>query len=172
MTDELKPEFKYYPGAYDDGGAFEPSNAHCEVCDRPCGWRYTGNIYSNSCPDTVCARCLSDGSLFDWVGSEFMQLQDVDFSDHVGAESRRDVMLRTPGVASFNPFTWPVVDGEPMAFLGVGDRDAFWAIPQCRDAMQAMWRDVLGEELPGPTPYLLIFKRLTTDRYGCALNLD
>ena len=55
MSDD-QPYFRFNPGAYEDGRSFERSSDVCEVCSRPCVWKYTGGVYATEEP--CCLRPL------------------------------------------------------------------------------------------------------------------
>lgn len=163
-----QPNFRFNPGAYDEGRSFKPSNERCEACSRPCIWEYTGSIYALSKP-TICARCIADGHLSSFLGDDEFSLHDVDIS---GAEPslRQEVLQRTPGVACFNPFQWPVLDAKPLAFMGYGEDEGLIAVPDVRVALEESFAE-FGWDF-GPTPYALIFKEPDGTRYRVVIDLD
>ena len=163
-----QPHFRFNPGAYEDGRSFKPSRANCDVCARPCVWEYTGGIYALTEP-TVCARCISEGRLGAFLGDESFALHDIVIS---GAEPAlaAEVLQRTPGVACFNPFDWPVLDAKPLAFMGYGEDEGLIAVPGARAAIKDAF-GTFGWDY-GPSPYALIFKEIDGDRYRVAIDLD
>ena len=166
-----KPVFRFHPGAYEKDRAFELSDDLCTVCERPIVWRYTGQIYTAKLePDAVCARCVASGALLDWLECPTLQLHDAVLQDRVSPELGEEVFGRTPGFATFNAFTWPVVDGQPLAFIGYGDEAEVWDDPAIQAVMKENWRQDVGEELKGPTAYLLVFKSL--DGQTCCAITD
>lgn len=169
MTDPRKPHFRFYPGAYSVDAAFVPSTDACGVCREPCGWRYSGNIYAVTHPEIVCAACIASGRLLAHVGD--MSLQDVELDDADPA-LEAELMQRTPGVASFNPFTWPVIDGAPLAFVGNGDDPALQQIAAARAAVKRAAKEIGSDDCELPTPYALIFRTLDGERYEAALDFD
>jgi len=52
------------------------------------------------------------------------------------------LLERTPGVACFNPFEWPVLDSMPMAFLGYGEDEGLLAIDAVRSAINETFAEV------------------------------
>lgn len=160
-TDADKPHFRFHPGAYEEGRAFEASDAICTVCERPSVWRYTGLIYTAKPePADLCARCIASGALMEWLDSPTAQLHDSHCTDPITSDHGEELFGRTPGFATYNPFAWPVVDGEPLAFIGHGEKTELWDDPMIQAAMKATWLKDVGEELEGPSEYLLIFKSL------------
>lgn len=79
-------------------------------------------------------------------------------------------MQRTPGVACFNPFDWPVLDGKPLAFLGYGDEPGLSDQPDVRAAVAREFA-VHGVEAEA-SPYALIFKEIDGSRYRVVLDSD
>jgi uncharacterized protein len=168
MSDD-QPYFRFYPGAYKEGGSFEPSSDLCNVCSRPCAWKYTGAIYGRDI-STVCARCIASGELCGSGGGKDYGLHDIQIN---GAEPslEAEVLQRTPEVTSFNPFEWPVIDGKPLAFAGYGQDKSLLAIPAVRSAIEAAFEEI-GQTCDGPTSYALIFKEIDGDRYRAVIDLD
>ena len=165
---EHQPHFRFYPGAYEKDGPFEASTDVCEVCSRPCVWKYTGGIYATEEP-VVCARCIANGELGNFLGKRF-SLHDIGMN---GAEPslEDEVLRRTPGVASYNPFDWPVLDGKPLAFLGYGEDKRLLASPAGRSAIKAAF-EAIGQTHEGPTSYALIFKEIDGERYCAVIDFD
>ena len=161
MTSD-QPFFRFSPHAYEEGRSLARSGETCDVCARSCGWKYTGNIYSAARPGTVCARCIADGRLG-------YDLHDISI-EGAGPELAEEVLQRTPGVACFNPFDWPVVAGRPLAFIGYGEEKALRALPAVRAAMDDAFGT--GASHYGPSPYALIFKELDDERYRVVVDLD
>lgn len=167
-ADDDQPFFRFNPNAYEHAKVFEPSTEVCESCARPCVWKYLGGIYAEKEP-TVCARCIADGSLANLLGDDRYTLQDVELAG-AGQEFEREVLQRTPGVACFNPFEWPVLDAKPMAFIGYGEDERLIAIPAVRTAMESAFAQ-FGWDF-GPSPYALIFREVDGDRYQIEIDLD
>ena len=162
-----QPHFRFNPGAYEDGRSFERSNDVCEVCSRPCVWKYTGNVYSTEDP-VVCACCIANGALGKFLGD--FSLHDVEMS---GAEPslEKEVLQRTPGVACYNPFEWPVLDAKPLAFVGYGEDQCLLDIAAVRSAIEAAFGEI-GRKFDGPTSYALVFKEIDGERYRAVLDFD
>ena len=169
MSDD-KPFFRFNPGAYDTGRSFKPSDEPCGVCARPSVWLYNGVLYAAGPQPTVCARCIADGRLDAHFGEAGFGFHDMAL-DEVEPELTEEISSRTPGFATFNPFTWPVIDGVPLAFLGYGDDAGMWNIPAAREAMVEAFM-ALGDELAGPTSYALVFRQVEGDRYRVWVDLD
>ena len=165
-----QPHFRFNPGAYGPRRSFERSSEACEVCSRPCVWKYTGNIYAKVEPAVVCARCVADGELRKFLGDKHFSLHDIEMS---GAEPglKEEVLQRTPGVACYNPFEWPVLDAKPLAFVGYGDDQDLLDIAAVRSAIEAAFGDI-GQKFDGPTPYALIFKEIDGERYCAVVDFD
>lgn len=168
MSDD-QPFFRFNPGAYEEKRAFERSSDACEACSRPCVWKYVGGIYALTEP-IVCARCIANGELGRLLGDDQFSLHDVEIHD-VDTTLKQEVLQRTPEVACFNPFEWPVIDAIPLAFLGYGEDENLLAIPEVRSAIESAFAE-LGWEFEGPTPYALIFKEVEGDRYRVTIDLD
>jgi uncharacterized protein CbrC (UPF0167 family) len=168
MSDD-QPYFRFNPGAYGDGRSFEQSSDICEVCSRPCVWKYTGNIYATKSP-VVCARCMANGKLAKFLDDEGFTLHDIEMS---GAEPslEKELLQRTPGVACYNPFEWPVLDAKPLAFVGYGDDQNLLDIVAVRSAIEAAFEEI-GRRFNGPTPYALVFKEVDGQRYRAVVDLD
>ena len=114
MSDN-QPFFRFHPRAYELDGVFEQSSAACDICDRTSEWSYKGNIYSEFRP-TICARCIAENRVREVAGEDF-SFHDTDL-EGARPELAQEVLQRIPGVSCFNPYRWPVVDGEPLAFIG------------------------------------------------------
>lgn len=168
MSDD-QPFFRFYPGAYEEGGSFEASTDVCEACSRPCVWKYTGGIYATESP-VVCARCIANGDLGKFLGGKRFSLHDIEMN---GAEPslEDEVLRRTPGVACYNPFEWPVLDAKPLAFAGYGEDKNLLAIGAVRSAIAAAFGEI-GKTFDGPTSYALIFKEIDGERYCAAIDFD
>jgi hypothetical protein len=164
-----KPYFRFNPGAYEVGRSFELSSDVCEVCSRPCVWKYIGGIYAIEEP-IVCARCIASGELGRFLGDGPFSLHDADID---GAEPslEKEVLQRTPGVASYNPFDWPVLDAKPLAFAGYGGDQNLREIVGVRSAIEAAFGE-MGREFPRATSFALIFKELDGERYHAIVDLD
>ena len=170
MVSDDQPYFRFNPGAYGDRRSFERSSEVCDVCSRPCVWKYTGGIYAKEEPAVVCARCIATGELGRFFGEKHFSLQDIGIS---GAEPglEKEVLQRTPGVASYNAFDWPVLDAKPLAFVGYGeDRDLF-DIVAVRSAIEAAFEEI-GQKIDGPTSYALVFKEIDGERYRAVVDFD
>ncbi|WP_119302731.1 CbrC family protein [Dongia deserti] len=164
-----QPYFRFNPGAYEDGRSFERSSDVCEVCSRPCVWKYTGGVYAMESP-VVCARCIANGELGKFLGDEHFSLHDIEIS---GAEPRleKEVLQRTPGVACYNPFEWPVLDAKPLAFVGYGEDQGLLDIEAVRSAIDAAFEEI-GRRFDGPAPYALVFKEIEGERYRVVIDLN
>ena len=168
-----KPNFRFHPNAYE--ACFERSSEACDVSGEPCRWRYTGNIYGPPITDdlTLSAKSLAAGSLANLTGEDGFSFQDVDFEDDVAESLQSEIFERTPGVASFNPFTWPVLEGFPLAYIGTGAEYRFWKNKSVRIAMQSAW-EVLELEIPlsEPNESILLFQTLDKKHYRAVVDLD
>ena len=170
MTDD-QPHFRFHPGAYLPRGSFEVSTDVCEVCARPCTWKYTGCVYIAGDDPLVCARCIADGRLAEaFFQDGHCSLHDINLT---GADPalEDELLHRTPQVSSFNPYPWPVLDGTPLAFVGYGEDEDLIRLPEVRQAIDEEFKSV-GWKFEGPTPYALIFKELDGERYRAVLDLD
>ena len=84
------------------------------------------------------------------------------------AELAAEVLYRTPGVASFNPFDWPVRGGgEPLAYVGVGDDAALRRDPS---VIAAIAEAADGEDVLGSCA--LVFRTLDGATTSAVLDLD
>jgi uncharacterized protein CbrC (UPF0167 family) len=168
MSDD-QPHFRFNPGAYEDGRSFERSSDVCEVCSRPCVWKHTAGVYATESP-VVCARCIANGELGRFLGDKHFSLQDIEMS---GAEPslEKEVLQRTPGVASYNAFKWPVLDAKPLAFVGYGEDQDLLDIAAARSAIEAAFGEI-GRKFDGPTSYALVFKEIHGERYRAVVDFD
>jgi uncharacterized protein len=164
-----QPYFRFNPRAYEEGRSFERSHEVCDVCSSPCVWKYTGGIYAIEEP-IVCARCIANGELGKFFGDKHFSLQDIEMS---GAEPslEKEVLQRTPGVACYNPFDWPVLDGKPLAFVGYGEDKDLLDIAAVRSAIEAAFGEI-GRKFDGPTSYALVFKEIDGERYRAVVDFD
>src|SRR5262249_54244537 len=142
VTDQ--PHFRFYPDAYGEDGAFKASNELCDVCERPAVWLYTGEIYVAGEPPSVCARCMASGALAARLGRDAFALQDI-VIDGADEELANEVLFATPGVASINAFEWPVVEGEPLVYVGAGDKAALKHNTRAQRAIIAAFAEIGGE---------------------------
>lgn len=170
MDDPAKPNFRFHPGAY-DAGVLKREGGPCEVCGRAGAWMYQGVVYSVRDEVLVCAQCISEGRLLGFLGEPKFQLQDVEI-EGVGVDLRDELLRRTPGVESFNPFNWPSLRGMPLAFVGHGEAAGLWSDPGAKAAMQAAWRERMGDVLDGPSAYLLVFRELDGGAWRAEVDLD
>ena len=168
MTD--KPFFRFFPKAYEIDGVFKHSTEICESCQQPATWLYVGVIYTQRDPK-ICARCISSGALDAFFGEGLYGFQDSRFVN-VDRDLSDEVLRRTPGVASFNPVDWPVLNSKPLAFFGYGDSEDVWKNPGAITAMNKKWLAYAGESLEGRTPYLLVFKEIDGPEFVSVLDLD
>jgi uncharacterized protein CbrC (UPF0167 family) len=166
---DQKPFFRFHPECYENG-TFKRTGETCVTCGESAQWIYDGSIYSACDKKRVCAPCISDANLKNLFGTDYW-LHDIEFSDEVGAY-RMEVLQRTPGFPMFNPIVWPVQQNIPMSYLGVAEERRFWEDHNCQRAMIDFWREETGDELNGPTPYILVFRALDHTRFGFALDLD
>jgi len=164
-----QPHFRFYPNAYAEGGSFKRSDETCDVCERQAVWLYTGEIYLEDEPPSVCARCLASGALRQRLPDDSFVLQDVVLE---GADEAltNEVLYATPNVASINPFEWPVSDGEPLSYVGVGDDPSIKRNAKAQRAITEAFSD-LGEEGGHPS-HALVFKRLDEDDYTAVIDMD
>lgn len=169
---QTKPHFRFYPGAYADGGPFELSDTACEACDQPCTWRYTGGVLALLPPQNICAGCIAAGNLDKLLDNRRYQLADIDIEDETVSETlAQELLNRTPGVASFNPFVWPCMDNIPMAYVGTGDDQVLASDPAAIEATRVAFA-AIGWDDNGPSPYALIFRELDGERLRAVIDLD
>ena len=105
------------------------------------------------------------------MGEDGFSLHDIDFED-IDPGLQEELLCRTPGVACFNPFSWPVIDGMPMAFLLYGDeKSELWELPTVKDAVRLAFGDWPWD---GKTPgsYVLLFKQTDGDQYRAVIDPD
>lgn len=167
MSDQ--PHFRFYPNAYADGDAFQRSDQVCDICEREAVWLYTGEIYIEGEPPSVCARCMASGALRERLPADSYVLQDIVLEgadEHLADE----ILLATPSVASINPFEWPVIDGEPLAYVGVGDAASLKGNTRVQRAIAEAFAD-LGEG-GGHASHALVFKRLDEDEHVAVIDMD
>jgi uncharacterized protein len=164
------PHFRFYPNAYAAGGYLGRSDKACDLCHRPCGWRFKGCIYAIEKLETICARCIVSGALANHCGDEHFSLHDGEMED-ADPTLAQEVLQRTPGIASFNPFTWPTLDRKPLAFVGHGDAPETVAIPEARAAIAAAFAEIDWEPAE-ESPYALVFREIDGPRYRAVIDLD
>lgn len=170
MDASRQPQFRFYPGVYADGGPMERSDVPCDVCRLSCGWRYTGSIYAVAKLEHLCARCLADGRTGAGLNGADFTFHDIRLNG-AAPEPARELMQRTPGVACFNPFVWPVLDGMPLAYIGVGDDPALIALPEVRVAIAAAFSEI-GWDLEEQSPYALLFREVDGNGWRAVIDLD
>lgn len=168
MTD--KPAFRFHPDAYAHQ-CFEPSDALCAACGRPCVWKYTQHIYALPPePAAICARCIADGGVARAVPEGDYGLHDFSFDEEPSEALAVEVERRTPGFATYNPFVWPVRNGEPLAFLGFGADAPLAHEAKVKAAIAALAQEMGADEIkPGDA---LIFRTLDGAAYVATLDLD
>jgi uncharacterized protein CbrC (UPF0167 family) len=174
-----RPYFRFHPKSYDDGG-FIFSKQKCDVCSKPCILEYAGGIYVAGDEPRCCARCIHSGGLTSYLhgkGRFFAKkrdyaLQDIEFSDpEIDSNLKDEILLRTPSVASVNPFTWPVISSKPTIYLGRGDDDELWQKPEIQAAMAQYVLVELGDEdHTGPQAHIMVFKHFFEDQYAFAID--
>jgi uncharacterized protein CbrC (UPF0167 family) len=164
------PFFRFNPGAYQEGRAFVASRDSCDICRLPCVWRYRGNLYSAARPTSLCARCIAAGRVATFVPDRYFSFHDIELIDS-DPDLSDELLRRTPGVACFNPYQWPVLDRTPMAFIGYGDDPALMNDVGARDAMVMAYEEN-GSVFEGSSSYLLVFKEIDGSRYRAVMDLD
>lgn len=163
-----KPKFRFFPRAYEIDGVFERSRQPCSICETPAEWLYVGSVYSVKNDGLEpCALCVSAGRIGEALGGASYSLRDADLSDDVNSELETEIMERTPGFATFNPFDWPAIDGLPLAFLGYGDEACF----KGNKGVDAAIRQA-GDNSGFPSYYALIFGTLDGATYKAEIDLD
>jgi len=163
-----QPHFRFYPNAYAEGGPFKRSQQACDVCGRQAGWLYTGGIYMEGEPPSVCALCMASGALRKHMPADAYLLQDI-VLEGADEDLANEVLLATPGVASLNPFAWPVIDAEPLAYIGVGDEAALKANASAQRAIVEAFAE-RGEA--GHPSHTLVFKQRDKDQYVAVIDMD
>ena len=166
--DQQRTQFRFHPNAFTNENVFEPLEVKCEVCGKCSKWRYKGPVYGKKISN-VCPECIGNGK-FCTVADAV--LHDIDL-EKVDPEVAEEILTRTPGVACFNPYQWPVIDGLPLAFIGYGDEPTFVSCIEAQKAIKAAfsfygWNFEEGTA----TPYALIFKQLDGPRYQAVIDLD
>lgn len=167
MSDPDQPFFRFNPRAYEPGRAFKASDEPCGHCARPCIWEHTAGVYAVN-EAILCARCVAAGGLEALFGGRY-SFHDVEV-ENADPALEAELLQRTPGVACFNPFEWPVIDGMPLAFLGYGEEADLLAIPEVEMAIAAAFEDFGWDG--GPSPYALIFKQVDAPHYRVVVDLD
>ncbi len=132
-------------------------------------WRYIGEIYMEDEPPIVCARCMASGALRARLPAESYVLQDI-VLEGANEELANEVLLATPSVASINPFAWPVIDGEPLAYVGIGDDVSLKNDAAAQRAIARAFAD-LGEAA-GHSSRALVFKALEAEDYVAVIDMD
>ncbi len=169
--EEEKPLFRFYPGAYDEGGPLIVSEDRCDCCGNPCVWKYAGNIYARE-KFAVCAGCIGSGAIQSLFAKDGYSLHDIEFEFEVPRELADEVLERTPGVACFNPFVWPIHNGKPMVFIGYGDSPKLAKNAAAIEATENAFRALGAEGVSGPSPYALIFQELGGEVLRAVIDMD
>lgn len=170
-----QPHFRFFPGAYEfgvDGEAvFKRHNGPCHCCGMRDIYAYQKRPYwIRRDEPVICAQCIADGRLGilidngDNYSMHDCQIEGVS-DDNPDIE---EIEQRTPGFATYNPFDWASIDGEPMAFMGYGDEEKWKYVGEARAAMC----ETYGGQDAYPSPYFLLFKELDGNRYRATLDLD
>jgi len=165
---EEKPHFRFYPGAYEDGGPLVASLETCGCCGEPCVWKYTGNVYARE-KVTVCAGCIAADNLSN-VFKDGYSLHDVELEQDVEDTLNDELFGRTPGVACFNPFEWPVADGAPMVFVGYGEN--LTKDPDAIAATKIAFTELGWHGDSRPSTYTLLFRPLNGGAMRAVIDLD
>ena len=121
--------------------------------------------------ETCCLRPLHrERRAGQLLGDKHFSLHDIEMS---GAEPslKMEVLQRTPGVACYNPFEWPVLDTKPLAFVGYGEDQNLLDIAAVRSAIEAAFGEI-GRKFDGPTSYALVFKEIDGERYRAVVDFD
>ncbi|MEL6569871.1 MAG: CbrC family protein [Pseudomonadota bacterium] len=174
MSSDLKqPHFRFLPRAYELDGVFEKTDATCPVYQKPAGWRYVGSIYSNFRGEIQPgAQSIFERKLGSALGDDDYTLHDAEFSDALNADLEAEILQRTPGFPTYNPFTWPVRDDFPLAFIGYGDEAWVKDDKKARAAIAAAGQTLGEEDWDYPTSYALIFRTLDGETYAAEIDLD
>ena len=165
-----QPTFRFFPRAYETDGVFSRTDEPCEVCRQPCTWRYRGIIYVTGRTPLTCASCIGDGRLAEFLKPRGFVLHDIQLEE-VDETLADELLQRTPGVPSFNPFHWPVVERVPLVFIGYGDDQRIWGNADARAAIVAAFGE-LDSNCDGPSPYALVFQTLDSTRYCAVIDFD
>mgnify|MGYP000477343869 CR=1 FL=1 len=173
-----QPYFRFYPGAYEEG-VFEQTGESCEVCETPGAWMYQGVVYGLSpAADTrFCATCMKTGLVYGFLGDakeNWIGFHEWFFtSDDVDDALSDELMYHSPSPSSWNPHGWPVVNREPLVYIGRGDDKLFADNPAVRAAMRKEQDATWPGETSDPVPqYYMIFQSLDGAIYKAALDLD
>ncbi|MGB7372840.1 CbrC family protein [Pontixanthobacter sp.] len=165
---EEKPDFRFYPTAYDNGGPLVASLDKCDCCRNRCVWKYTGNIYAQG-EAIVCAGCIAAGNL-NTLFAKGYSLHDIELESDVEQNVGDELFDLTPGVACFNPFEWPVANRMPLAFIGYGE-----TLKECEEATkatEAAFAKIGWPDEKGPSNYALLFRPITGGPMRAVIDLD
>lgn len=132
-------------------------------------WLYSGEIHLEGTPPSVCARCLASGALRRRLAADSFVLQDI-VLDGADEELAAEILYATPNVAAINPFEWRVREGEPLAYVGVGDEASLKHNANAQRAIGRAFVDI-GEKT-GHASHALVFKRLEEDEYVAVIDMD
>ena len=168
QRNDERPSFRFYPGAYEEGGPLKASNRTCDCCGKPCVWEYIGNIYGQG-EAVVCAGCIAAGNL-GTVFPKGYSLHDIELEQTVPDALSDELLGRTPGVACYNPFNWPVSGGAPMVFVGYGE--ALAKDPEAIAATQAAFNALGWDDAAAPSSYALLFRPLHGGAMRAVIDLD
>lgn len=142
------PSFRYHPDPVGTGSAL-PTGAHCDVCDRPAGYRYDGPL-SGRAVGVLCLRCIADGAASTALALDGRPAEFTDASlgapDDVPQGVVDEVAQRTPGFTGWQQERWLYHCSDAAAYLGrVG-----WDDVQDRpDAVDSLVSDLLDLGVDG-----------------------
>ncbi|MEL6540662.1 MAG: CbrC family protein [Pseudomonadota bacterium] len=170
-----KPHFRFFPNAYDFGAdgeeVFKRETGPCHCCGMRDIYAYQRSVYwLRRDKPVISARCIADGTmaglLFEGQTYSFhdCEVEGLDWD----SPEVEEVQSRTPGFPTFNPFDWPSIGGEPMAFMGYGDEEKWKTVPEARAAM----KEANEGQDRFPCPYLLIFKEIDGPRFKAVIDPD
>jgi len=136
-TNKELPKFKYFEDPYKLNIIKRDDNIRCHCCNKLTGYNYEGVIYSVHDVSNVCPWCIANGA----VGEKY----DATFHDCVYDESQlfdkssvSEVMERTPGFPTWQPFTWPIRDGDFCMYVGDIGWDEIKVLPDSEDVIREL----------------------------------
>jgi uncharacterized protein CbrC (UPF0167 family) len=173
-----QPHFRFYPGAYHDR-RFEQTGESCDVCETRNAWLYQGAVYGLPPASDVrfCASCLKTGLVYGYLGDApdaLISLNEWSFTtDDVEDALADELLYHSPSPAIWNPHQWPVINREPLVYMGRGDDPMFRNRRDIADAVfreqQTIWP---GESRPPVHRYYMIFQSLDGQHFRASLDPD
>lgn len=150
------PQFRYFPGAYDNlkKGVIRSSKAECIVCEKTPGLIYVGPVFcaDGDADSHICPWCIADGEAGGKLGATFNPIAaPCDAGNRLGSISEipeevvDEIASRTPGVPVNQEGKWFFHCSDGAQFIGsVGWKELQSFGTQAVEALRAQAVEVLG----------------------------